>query len=139
MYKWLSEQHGAISEQAVILDLAKKGWAAYRSDRDADHDIIVDMGSGEFTTIQVKTMSSNSISKYVNRTGSTVSAGGKIRNSQCYASLGIPWLAGVDKEGRIYYYKIENYSLIEAKSFSVNKYPSDDFPTNNNVKHHTKK
>ena len=138
MYKWASEQTGAIAEQTVILDLAKRGWAAYRSDRDADHDIIVDLGEQKFTTIQVKAMSAASIKKVVDRSSSRVSNGGKARNSHCYATMGIPWLAGVDKQGNIYYYKLETYKLIEAKTFSVNKYPSDDFPVNDKVKHHTR-
>ena len=136
MYKWVSEQTGAIAEQTVILDLAKRGWAAYRSDRDADHDIVVDLGNQKFTTIQVKSMSGNSIAKVIDRSGSKVSNGGKARNSHCYATMGIPWLAGVNRDGHIFYYKLDTYKLIESKSFSVKKYPQDDFPINHNVKHH---
>ena len=140
MYKWVSEQTGAIAEQTVILDLAKRGWAAYRSDRDADHDIIVDLGEQKFTTIQVKALKGGtSIPKVIDRSGSRVSNGGKARNSHCYATMGIPWLAGVDKQGNIYYYKLETCKLIEAKSFSVNRHPSDDFPVNDKVKHHQRR
>ena len=83
-------------------------------------------------------MSAASIPKVIDRSGSRVSNGGKARNSHCYATMGIPWLAGVDKEGNIYYYKLETYKLIEAKNFSVNKYPSDDFPINKKVQNHRK-
>ena len=34
---------------------------------------------------------------------------------------GIHWLAGVTKDDKIFYYKLETYGSIPSKSFSVNK------------------
>ena len=53
------------------------------------------------------------------------------RNSLDYAEHGIDWLVGYNKaDGSCYFYKLENYSKIPTKSFSVKKNPPDDFPTN---------
>jgi hypothetical protein len=99
--------------------------------------MVVDMGEAGFQTIQVKTMSNNSITKVIDRSGERVSANGKVRNSLDYAAHGIDWLAGVTKDGRIYYYKLETYRDIDTKSFSVNKNPPDEFPINEVPSRHT--
>ena len=138
MYRDRSNQSGDISEMTVYLDMIKRGWiVSLPSSRDAVYDMVVDMGEAGFQTIQVKTMCSNSITKVIDRSGERVSANGKVRNSLDYAAHGIDWLAGVTKDGRIYYYKLETYKDIDAKSFSVNKYPADDFPVNEVPSRHT--
>ena len=138
MYRDRSNQSGDISEMTVYLDMIKRGWiVSLPSSRDAVYDMVVDMGEAGFQTIQVKTMSNNSITKVIDRSGERVSANGKVRNSLDYAAHGIDWLAGVTKDGRIYYYKLETYKDIDAKKFSVNKYPADDFPVNEVPSRHT--
>jgi hypothetical protein len=136
MYRDSSNQSGDRSEITVYLDLIKKGWIVNMpSSRDAVYDMVVDVG-GNFETVQVKTMSGNSITKVVDRSGERVSAKGKVRNSLDYAKHGIDWLAGVSEDGMIYYYKLDTYSTIPSKSFSVRKYPSDEFPVNVVSKRH---
>ena len=109
MYRDSSNQSGDRSEVAVYLDLIDRGWIVNTpSSRDAVYDLVVDLGD-RFETVQVKTMCGNSITKVVDRSGERVSKNGKIRNSLDYAAHGINWLAGVDKSGDIYYYKLENY------------------------------
>ena len=77
-------------------------------------------------------MNGNSIAKIVDRSGEVVSKNGKERESIDYAKHGIDWLAGYSKENNeCYFYKLGTYSLIETKSFSVNKYSPDEFPSNN--------
>ena len=130
MYRDSSNQSGDRSEITVYLDLIKKGWIVNMpSSRDAVYDMVVAMGD-RFETVQVKTMRGNSIEKVKNRSWERVSANGKVRNSLDYAKHGIDWLAGVTKDGTIYYYKLETYRDIGAKRFSVRKYPSDEFPVN---------
>tara|TARA_X000001388_G_scaffold74892_1_gene68690 strand:- start:108 stop:548 length:441 start_codon:yes stop_codon:yes gene_type:complete len=130
MYRDKSNQSGDISEITVLLDLIKKGYIVLTpSSRDAVYDLVVDMGDGQFVTIQVKTMSGNSITKVVNRSGERVSHNGKVRNSIDYAAHGIDWLIGVNSDGEIFPYKLSTYSKIPTDSFSVNKYPPDEFPS----------
>lgn len=98
--------------------------------RDAVYDLVADI-NGSFQTIQVKTMKGNSITKVVDRSSEVVSQNGKPRNSLDYAEHGVDWLVGYNKaDGSCYFYKLENYSKIPTKSFSVKKNPPDDFPTN---------
>ena len=138
MYRDRSNQSGDISEMTVYLDLIKRGWiVSLPSSRDAVYDMVVDMGEAGFQTVQVKTMSGVSIAKVIDRSGERVSANGKVRNSLDYAAHGIDWLAGVTKDGRIYYYKLETYRDIDTKSFSVNKNPPDEFPINEVPSRHT--
>ena len=140
MYRDSSNQSGDVSEITVYLDLISRGWiVSLPSSRDAVYDMVVDMGDGGFQTIQVKTMSGNSITKIVDRSGERVSHNGKVRNSLDYAEHGIDWLAGVSKDGNVYYYKLDTYSTIPSKSFSVNKYPPDEFPTNEVDNRHSSK
>ena len=63
----------------------------------------------------------------------------KTRNSMDYAAHGIDWLAGVNKEGEIYYYKLNTYKEIPSKSFSVNKWQQDGFPDNEVSKRHSRR
>jgi hypothetical protein len=95
------------------------------------YDLLVDLGS-EIVKVQVKTMSGNSIARVVDRSNEVVCRNGKTRNSLDYAKHGIDWLVGVDKHGQCYYYKLETYSKIPSKSFSVNKWKPDQFPVNEN-------
>ena len=131
-YRDTSNQSGDLSEQAVKLELIRRGWIVLEpSSRDAVYDLVVDRG-GSFETIQVKTMNGNSIAKIVDRSGEEVSKNGKERESIDYAKHGIDWLVGYSKENNeCYFYKLGTYSLIETKSFSVNKYSPDEFPSNN--------
>ena len=131
-YRDTSNQSGDLSEQAVKLELIRRGWIVLEpSSRDAVYDLVVDRG-GSFETIQVKTMNGNSIAKIVDRSGEVVSKNGKERESIDYAKHGIDWLVGYSKENNeCYFYKLGTYSLIETKSFSVNKYSPDEFPSNN--------
>ena len=139
MYRDSSNRSGDRSEITVELDLIRRGWIVCKpSSRDAVYDMVVDMGD-RFETVQVKTMSGNSITRIVDRSGERVSAKGKVRNSLDYAKHGIDWLAGVSGDGNIYYYKLDTYSNIPSKSFSVNKYPSDEFPSNSVSNRHAKK
>ncbi len=139
MYRDSSNQSGDRSEITVYLDLIKKGWIVnVPSSRDAVYDLVVDRG-GRFETVQVKTVSGNSIAKAVDRSGERVSRNGKTRNSIDYAEHGIDWLAGVDKSGNIYYYHISKYSEIPSKSFSVKKYKQDGFPLHTVSNRHSKK
>ena len=141
MYRDTSNQSGDLSEALAYADLVGKGWIVLQpSSRDAVYDYVVDRGNMVFETVQVKTMQSNSICKYIDRSGERVSHNGKTRNSLDYAAHGIHWLAGVHKEtGEIYYYKHETYSRIPSKSFSVNKYPQDGFPDGNPSTRHKEK
>jgi len=129
-YRDSSNQSGDISERVVSLEIIKRGWHVLEPiSRDAVYDLVVDI-DGSFQTIQVKTMKDNSIAKVVDRSGEVVARNGKTRNSIDYAAHGIDWLVGYDKrEQKCYFYKHENYSKIQSKSFSVNKYPPDEFPT----------
>lgn len=129
-YRDQSNQSGDISEEAIKLDLIKKGYVVLvPTSRDSVYDLVVDLGNKRFATMQCKTMSGNSIARIVDRSNEVVSRGGKTRNSLDYAEHGIDWLAGYRKEdGKIFYYMLETYSRIPKKSFSVNKYPQDGFP-----------
>ena len=139
MYRDSSNRSGDLSETMVYQDLIRRGWIVNTpSSRDAVYDLVVDLGPDGFQTVQVKTMNSNSITRIVDRSGERVSRNGKVRNSLDYAAHGIDWLAGVDREGNIYYYKHENYSNIGPKSFSVKKWPANTFPINEVSKRHTK-
>ena len=139
-YRDTSNQSGDISERAVSLELVRRGWHVLEPiSRDAIYDLVVDV-DGDFQTVQVKTMSGNSIAKVVDRSGEVVSSNGKPRNSIDYGEEGIDWLAGyrpVDNE--IFFYKHQNYSKIPSKSFSVNKYPPDDFPIREVPNRHARK
>ena len=128
-FKDSSNQSGVVSELTAQLDIIKRGFMCQPPvSRDAVYDLIIDFGEGQMETAQVKTMSGNSITKIVDRSGEVVSRNGKTRNSLDYAAHGVDWLIGVSKLGEVFYYKLETYSQIPGKSFSVNKYPPDDFP-----------
>ena len=140
MYRDISNRSGDLNQQIVATDLIKKGWIVLTpSSRDSVYDFVVDMGNKVFQTIQVKTMSDNSICKFIDRSRERVSYNGKTRNSLDYAEHKIDWIAGVGKDGLIYYYSLETYSKIKSKSFSVKKYQSDTFPINENIKSHCRK
>ena len=80
-YRDTSNQSGDLSEQIVKMELIRRGWVVLDpSSRDCVYDLVVDMGD-EFQTMQVKTMSSNSLSKMIDRSGEKVSEHGKTRNS----------------------------------------------------------
>ena len=80
-YRDTSNQSGDISERAVSLELVRRGWHVLEPiSRDAIYDLVVDV-DGNFQTVQVKTMSGNSIAKVVDRSGEVVSSNGKPRNS----------------------------------------------------------
>lgn len=129
MYRDPSNISGDSSEARVYTDLIERGWIVNTpSSRDAVYDLLVDLGDKVFQTVQVKTMCKNSIAKIIDRSGERVSAHGKVRNSLDYAEHKIDWLAGVRKDGKIFYYKLDNYSKIPTKSFSVNRWDADDFP-----------
>ena len=139
-YKDKSNQSGDISEKAIELDLIVKGYVVLTpSSRDTVYDYVVDTGKGKFVTIQCKTMSGNSITKIVDRSGEIVSKNGKTRNSLDYAKEGIDYLVGVNKKSEVFYYKHETYSKIPGKSFSGNKYPQDGFPSRKVPSRHAKK
>jgi len=139
MYRDSSNQSGDRSEITVYLDLIKKGWIVNTpSSRDSVYDMVVDVG-GRFETVQVKTMSNNSIARVIDRSGERVSVNGKTRNSLDYAEHGIDWLAGVSKDGDIYYYKLDTYKNIPSKSFSVKKWKQDGFPVNPVPRRHARK
>jgi len=139
MYRDSSNQSGDRSEITVYLDLIKKGWIVNTpSSRDAVYDMVVDRG-GRFETVQVKTMSGNSIARIIDRSGERVSHNGKVRNSLDYAKHGIDWLVGVSQEGLVYYYQLDTYRDIPSKSFSVNKWRQDGFPVNPVSKRHATK
>ncbi len=139
-YRDSSNQSGDISERFVSLEIIKKGWHVLEPiSRDAVYDLVVDM-DGSFQTVQVKTMSGNSIAKIVDRSGEVVAKNGKTRNSIDYAEHGINWIVGYNKQTRkCYFYKHENYSKIPSKSFSVKKYKPDDFPVREVPNRHAKK
>jgi len=138
-YRDSSNQSGDISELTIRLDLIKKGYVVLEpSSRDCVYDLVVDM-DGDFQTMQCKTMCNNSITKIVDRSNEVVSANGKVRNSLDYAKHGVNWLAGRrKKDGEIFYYKLETYSKIPGKSFSVLKHPQDGFPNRTVPNRHTK-
>ena len=137
MYKTTSEQSGRRSLLTATLDVVNRGFVCDESDRDCvfdltawiDRTIIDNKPTMIQTTIQVKTMQGNRICKEVNRSNEVVCKGGKTRNSISYANEGVDWIVGVDKEGVCNWYKWETYSKIPTKSFSVNKYPPDKFPS----------
>ncbi len=138
-YRDTSNQSADISENTVKLELIRKGWIVLEpSSRDCVYDFVVDMGDS-FQTIQVKTLRSNKITKIVNRSHECVSRSGKTRNSLDYAEYGVDWLVGVNREGVCYFYKLKTYSQIPSKSFSVNKYPPDNFPSSSVPQRHSKK
>jgi len=137
MYRDSSNQSGDRSEITVYLDLIKKGWIVNTpSSRDSVYDMVVDVG-GRFETVQVKTMSNNSITRVIDRSGERVSVNGKVRNSLDYAEHGINWLVGVSRDGDVYYYKLDTYKNIPSKSFSVKKWKQDGFPVNPVPKRHS--
>lgn len=85
-------------------------------------------------------MNGNSITKIVDRSGEVVSENGKARNSMDYAKHGIDWLVGYrKKDNQCFFYKLESYSKIDSKSFSVNKHPPDDFPIREVPNRHVRK
>jgi len=131
-YRDASNQSGDLSAQAVKLELIRRGWIVLEpSSRDAVYDLVVDIG-GSFQTVQVKTVKNNSITKVVDRSGEVVSKNGKERKSIDYAEHGIDWLVGYDrKKNESHFYNLDTYSRIKTKSFSVNKYSPDEFPSNN--------
>ena len=130
MYRDRSNISGDSSETTVLLDMQRRGWiASLPCSRDSVYDMLVDLGS-EIVKVQVKTLTGNSISKVVDRSNEVVCRNGKTRNSLDYAEHGIDWIVGVDKYGVCYYYKLDTYSKIPSKSFSVRKWKPDEFPVN---------
>jgi hypothetical protein len=128
-YRDTSNQSGDLSQQFVKLEIIRRGWIVLEpSSRDSVYDLVVDRGSAIFETLQVKTMSGNSISKVIDRSGEVVSKTGKVRNSLDYAEHGVDWLVGVNKCGECFFYHLDTYRDIPTKSFSVNKYRPDEFP-----------
>jgi hypothetical protein len=139
-YRDTSNQSGDLSQMIAKLEIVERGWIVLEpSSRDSVYDLVVDRGAGTFETVQVKTMSGNSISKVVDRSGEVVSKTGKVRNSIDYAAHGVDWLVGVNKTGDCFFYHLNTYKSIPSKSFSVNKYDRDDFPTNKVPQRHTSK
>lgn len=135
MYRSTSNRSGDLNQQIVATDLIKRGWIVLTpSSRDSVYDFVVDMGDKIFHTIQVKTMSSNSISKFIDRSGERVSFNGKTRNSLDYAEHKIDWIVGVNKKGEVFYYHLNTYSKIPSKSFSVKIWKPDCFPINEQIK-----
>ena len=138
-YRDSSNQSGDISEQTVKLELIRRGWVVCEpSSRDCVYDLVVDM-DGDFQTIQVKTMTSNSITKRVDRSGEVVSKDGKTRNSLDYAEHGVHWLVGVNREAECFFYHLDTYKEIPTSSFSTKKYKPDTFPTKKVSQRHSRK
>jgi len=147
-YRTDTNRNADLTEHIVYCDLIKKGWIVCTpSSRDATYDLLVDLG-GDFKRVQVKKLKQcpsewanrpgGVLKKVVKRHSQKVTENGKRRTTVDYAANGIEWLAGVDiKTGEIFYYSIDNYSQIPHNSFSVNKWKSDEFPTNINVKKNT--
>lgn len=140
-YRDSSNRSGDLSEAIAQLEMMNRGWIVSEPvSRDAVYDRIVDLGNNTFNTVQIKTMCGNSIARVVDRSGEIVSKNGKTRDSIDYAKHGIDWLCGVDLETKkCYFYKHETYSKIPAKSFSIKKYPPDEFPRREVPKHHIAK
>lgn len=139
-YKTNTNRNADFAESLVYADLISKGWITLSpSSRDSPYDFVVDMGN-KFAKVQVKKItSSNMIHKVIARGNQRVTKNGKVRNTIDYAKRGIDWLAGVDiKNKKVYYYSIENYSNIPAKTcFSVKAHKADEFPINIGVKKNT--
>jgi hypothetical protein len=141
-YRDSSNRNGDLSQLSIKRDLVKKGWIVLVPEsRDTIYDYVVDRGNGVFDRVQVKTLvEGRQLSKFVDRSREVVSKNGKARNSHDYAKEGIEWLAGYNKETEeIHYFHHDTYSKIEQKSFSVNKYKQDGFPTNEVPNRHNKR
>ena len=139
-YRDTSDQSGNRSQILAMLEITERGWIVLQPvSRDSIYDLVVDHGEGIFATVQVKTMSGNSISKVIDRSGEVVSKTGKVRNSTDYAAHGIDWLVGVNKEGECFFYRLDSYKHIPTKSFSVKKYEPDTFPVNRVPQRHVRK
>lgn len=139
-YRDTSNQSGDLSQLIAKLEIVDRGWIVLEpSSRDSVYDLVVDRGNRVFETVQVKTMCGNSISRVIDRSGEVVSKTGKVRNSIDYAAHGVDWLVGVNKTGACFFYHLDTYKNIPSKSFSVNKYAHDDFPTNKVPQRHAKK
>ena len=140
-YRDSSNQNGEVAELAARLEIMKRGWqVSPAGSRDSVYDLIIDMqgSADEFKAVraQVKKLSGNTLAKLIDRSGEVVSKNGKMRESIDYAKHGIDWLVGYNREkNECYFYKLGTYSLIETKSFSVNKHPPDEFPKNVVLKH----
>ena len=134
-YRTSSNQIGDLSEQIFYTEMIRKGWMVLTpSSRDAIYDFVVDMAEDGFVKVQVKTLRGNTISKFVDRSSSTVSTNGKVRNSTDYAAHGIDWLVAVDVEkSKCYYYSLGIYSNISGKTINVKKHPFQEFPDNPDV------
>tara|TARA_R100001079_G_C4391296_1_gene127357 strand:+ start:49 stop:498 length:450 start_codon:yes stop_codon:yes gene_type:complete len=144
-YRDSSNQNGEVAETAARLAIMKRGWQVTSAgSRDSAYDLIIDMqgSNDEFKAVraQVKKLSGNMLAKLIDRSGEVVSKNGKPRESTDYAKEGIEWIIGysLEKE-KVYFYHIDTYSKIPTNSFSVAKYPPDDFPTYDVPKRHTKR
>ena len=142
MYRVTTNQSGDLSENIFCQDIIRKGWMyCTPNSRDSVYDYIVDLGKAGLVKVQVKTMDHphnrqfGRISKRMSRSGQSVSVNGKKRNYVDYAEEGIDWLVGVDRfaDDKCYYYSHSTYSKILSDSFSVGKYPSEEFPVNEDV------
>tara|TARA_S200002703_G_scaffold34481_1_gene29888 strand:- start:27388 stop:27900 length:513 start_codon:yes stop_codon:yes gene_type:complete len=134
-YRTTSNQTGDLSEQIFYTEMIRKGWMVLTpSSRDAIYDFVIDMAEDGFMKVQVKTLRGNTISKFIDRSSSTVSTNGKVRNSTDYAAHGIDWLVAVDVEkSECHYYSLSLYSSISGKTINVKNHPSQEFPVNGNV------
>ena len=127
-YNFTSNQTADMSQQAVQLDITRRGWIfAVPSSRDARYDLIVDRGHKKFETIQIKT-----IDHYIIRCTTRpmhcrefVSANGKQRNNYHYKDLGIDWIVGVTKDGHCLYYPYATFSQYET--MNIRHVPPGDF------------
>ena len=73
-YRDSSNQSGDMSQLAAAMEIAGRGWNVLSPfSRDAIYDLVVELGHRNFQTVQVKTMSGNSISKIIDRSGGVVS------------------------------------------------------------------
>jgi len=141
-YKTDTNKNADFAESLVATDIMKRGWIVLTpSSRDSEYDFVVDLGAGKFEKIQVKKLSgkrNNCLVRRLERGNQTVTENGKVRNSIDYAERGIDWLAGVNiHTSAIYYYQLGTYSKIKAKRFSIDKYQSDEFPINKQIKRNT--
>lgn len=131
-----SNHTGDYTENIVKLDLIRRGWVVLEpSSRDMPYDLVVETGSRDFKTIQVKSISGNSFST-TNRGSAKareqVSINGKLRHSYSYADENIDWMVGVKTETmKLYYYPIDVYS--GYGDINVTKVVPIDFPVNSGM------
>lgn len=137
-YQIKSNNTADISQNAVALDLIKKGWIVmFPSSRDSSYDLVIEKitsnGNRVFKTLQVKTLNNNSFST-TNRGSAKgnerTTINGNIRNCFSYADEKIDWMVGVDPDTYdIYYYPLSvyrNYDIVnvtkvKSVEFDINK------------------